>query len=225
MKQDIKQNKVNIFLLITTIFSTLILLIGATFSYFSTRNMSKMNALAVEAGKVRLGLSVSALSTGHKLIPTNDSDIMTAYKQNCIDDYGNGACSLYEFEVYNFNKSQDVIGKIDFNVSKIENLSYMILDENDNVYLSKTSVPNGETKDLPLGEHFLLGEATELSSTSRKFKLIIWLTNLEEDQNDIDAGGCFSAVITFSSVTGGRLTATVEGYEDSGNNISRLGGV
>ena len=52
MKQDIKQNKVNIFLLITTIFSTLILLIGATFSYFSTRNMSKMNALAVEAGKV-----------------------------------------------------------------------------------------------------------------------------------------------------------------------------
>lgn len=108
MKQDIKQNKVNIFLLITTIFSTLILLIGATFSYFSTRNMSKMNALAVEAGKVRLGLSVSELSTGHKLIPTNDSDIMTAYKQNCIDDYGNGACSLYEFEVYNFNKSQEL---------------------------------------------------------------------------------------------------------------------
>ena len=142
MKQDIKQNKVNIFLLITTIFSTLILLIGATFSYFSTRNMSKMNALAVEAGKVRLGLSVSALSTGHKLIPTNDSDIMTAYKQNCIDDYGNGACSLYEFEVYNFNKSQDVIGKIDFNVSKIENLSYMILDENDNVYLSLTNLAN-----------------------------------------------------------------------------------
>ena len=60
---------------------------------------------------------------------------------------------------------------------------------------------------------------------SRKFKLIIWLTNLEEDQNDIDAGGSFSAVITFSSVTGGRLTATVEGYEDSGNNISHLGGV
>ena len=204
MKQDIKQNKVNIFLLITTIFSTLILLIGATFSYFSTKNMSKMNALAVEAGKVKLGLSVSALSTGHKLIPTNDSDIMTAYKQNCIDDYGNGACSLYEFEVYNFNKSQDVIGKI---------------------YLNKTSVPNGETKDLPLGEHFLLGEATELSSTSRKFKLIIWLTNLEEDQNKIDAGGSFSAVITFSSVTGGRLTATVEGYEDSSNSISHLGGV
>ena len=148
MKQDIKQNKVNIFLLITTIFSTLILLIGATFSYFSTRNMSKMNALAVEAGKVRLGLSVSALSTGHKLIPTNDSDIMTAYKQNCIDDYGNGACSLYEFEVYNFNKSQDVIGKIDFNVSKIENLSYMILDENDNVYLSKTLTNLIKRKDL-----------------------------------------------------------------------------
>ena len=51
------------------------------------------------------------------------------------------------------------------------------------------------------------------------------VNKLEEDQNDIDAGGSFSAVITFSSVTGGRLTATVEGYEDSGNNISHLGGV
>lgn len=225
MKQDIKQNKVNIFLLITTIFSTLILLLGATFSYFSTRNMSKMNALAVEAGKVRLGLSVSALSTGHKLIPTNDSDIMTAYRQNCIDDYGNGACSLYEFEVYNFNKSQDVIGKIDFNIKKIENLSYMVLDENDNIYLAKTSVGNGETRDLPLGEHFILGDATELSSTSRKFKLIIWLTNLDQDQNTTDAGGSFSAIITFNSVNGGRLTATVDGYEDSSNNVSHLGGV
>lgn len=226
MKQDIKQNKINIFLLITTIFSTFILLIGATFSYFSTKNMSDMNSLAVEAGKVKLGLSVSALSTGHKLIPTNDSDIMTAYKQNCIDDYGNGACSLYEFEIYNFNKSQDVIGKIDFDVKEIENLSYMILDENDNVYLSKTSVPKGETKDLPLGEHFILGNATELNSTSKKFKLIIWLTNLDKDQNGIDAGGSFSAVITFSSVTGGRLTATVDGYEDSSsNNTSHLGGV
>ena len=138
--------------------------------------MSKMNALAVEAGKVRLGLSVSALSTGHKLIPTNDSDIMTAYKQNCIDDYGNGACSLYEFEIYNFNKSQDVIGKIDFNTLSCSNLRGIAL--------------------ISIAMNLLL-----------YWKLVD------------------SAVITFSSVTGGRLTATVEGYEDSGNNISHLGGV
>lgn len=220
-----KQNKINVFLLVTSILSTFILLIGATFSYFSTRNMSKMNALSVEAGKVRLGLGVSPLYTGYKLIPTNDSDIMTAYNQKCLDDYGYGACIAYEFEVYNFNLKQDVIGKIDFNVEGIENLSYMVLDENDTIYLDKTSVGNGITKDLPLGEHFILEDATELNSKSKKFKLIIWLTNLEQDQNDTDAGGQFSATITFSSVYGGKLTATIDGYESSDNNTSHLGGV
>lgn len=220
-----KQNKINVFLLVTSILSTFILLIGATFSYFSTRNMSKMNALAVEAGKVRLGLGVSPLYTGYKLIPTNDSDIMTAYNQKCLDDYGNGACLAYEFEVYNFNLKQDVIGKIDFNVEGIENLSYIVLDENDTIYLDKTSVGNGITKDLPLGEHFILEDATELNSKSKKFKLIIWLTNLEQDQNKTDAGGQFSATITFSSVYGGKLTATIDGYESSDNNTSHLGGV
>ena len=220
-----KQNKINVFLLITSILSTFILLIGATFSYFSTRNMSKMNALSVEAGKVRLGLGVSPLYTGYKLIPTNDSDIMTAYNQQCLDDYGYGACLAYEFEVYNFNLKQDVIGKIDFNVEGIENLSYMVLDENDTIYLDKTSVGNGITKDLPLGEHFILEDATELNSKSKKFKLIIWLTNLEQDQNDTDAGGQFSATITFNSVYGGKLTATIDGYESSENNTSHLGGV
>ena len=220
-----KQNKINVFLLVTSILSTFILLIGATFSYFSTRNMSKMNALSVEAGKVRLGLGVSPLYTGYKLIPTNDSDIMTAYNQQCLDDYGYGACLAYEFEVYNFNLKQDVIGKIDFNVEGIENLSYMVLDENDTIYLDKTSVGNGITKDLPLGEHFILEDATELNSKSKKFKLIIWLTNLEQDQNDTDAGGQFSATITFSSVYGGKLTATIDGYESSDNNTSHLGGV
>lgn len=220
-----KQNKINVFLLVTSILSTFILLIGATFSYFSTRNMSKMNALSVEAGKVRLGLGVSPLYTGYKLIPTNDSDIMTAYNQKCLDDYGYGACIAYEFEVYNFNLKQDVIGKIDFNVEGIENLSYIVLDENDTIYLDKTSVGNGITKDLPLGEHFILEDATELNSKSKKFKLIIWLTNLEQDQNETDAGGQFSATITFSSVYGGKLTATIDGYESSENNTSHLGGV
>ena len=46
-------NKINKFLLVTTILSMTILLIGGTFSYFTLSTMSKMNALAVSAGKVR----------------------------------------------------------------------------------------------------------------------------------------------------------------------------
>ena len=58
MKEN-NSNKINKFLLVTTILSMTILLIGGTFSYFTLSTMSKMNALAVSAGKVRLGLGVS----------------------------------------------------------------------------------------------------------------------------------------------------------------------
>ena len=79
-------NKINKFLLVTTILSMTILLIGGTFSYFTLSTMSKMNALAVSAGKVRLGLGVSPVYTGYPIIPLKDEYINIAYKQKCKDD-------------------------------------------------------------------------------------------------------------------------------------------
>ena len=212
-----KQNKINVFLLVTSILSTFILLIGATFSYFSTRNMSKMNALSVEAGKVRLGLGVSPLYTGYKLIPTNDSDIMTAYNQQCLDDYGYGACLAYEFEVYNFNLKQDVIGKIDFNVEGIENLSYMVLDENDDVYVDVTHISVSNSSGLSLGNPFTLEKGNSSGDTSKKFTLLIWLTDNNQVQDETDADKSFSADVTYRTSVGGRLTASVDGKKSSDN--------
>ena len=198
-------NKVNKFLLITTILSVSILLIGATFSYFTVSNKSKLNAV-----------SVSAMTSGIKLIPTRDEDIMTAYKHNCIDDNGYGACNVFSFSLSNFSKAQDVIGKIDFTVNNIEHLSYMVLDDNDEIYLSKTSIPNGTSSGLSLGEHFILGDATEVNPATKNFKLVIWLSNLEEAQEKEDAG-TYSAVVTYSSVDGSMLTGTVNGIKANGD--------
>lgn len=206
-------NKVNKFLLATSIISTLILVIGATFSYFTISTRSKLDAIAVEAGSIKLGIGVSNLTSGLRLIPMNDEDIMTAYKQNCIDDKGFGACNFFKFDVSNFSYKQDLIGEINFDVNNIENLRYIVLDENDNIYLEKTNVSNGKTTSLPLGEHFILNEGTEISPTMRTFKLVIWLTNLEEDQNDYDAGGTYSATVTYSSVNGDVLTGTIKGMK------------
>lgn len=213
---DMDSNKVNKFLLITTILSVSILLIGATFSYFTVNNKSKLNAVSVSAGRVQLGLGVSDMTAGIKLIPTRDEDIMTAYKHNCIDDNGYGACNVFSFSLSNFSKAQDVIGKIDFTVNNIEHLSYMVLDDNDEIYLSKTSIPNGTSSGLSLGEHFILGEGTEISPTTKNFKLVIWLSNLEEAQEKEDAG-TYSAVVTYSSVDGSMLTGTVSGIKSNGN--------
>lgn len=210
-------NKVNKFLLGTTILSVLILLVGATFSYFTVNNRSKLNAVSVEAGRAKLGLGVSDMTSGIKLIPTRDEDIMIAYEHNCIDDYGFGACNVFVFSISNFSRYQDVIGNISFNVNNIKHLSYMILDENDNIYLDKTSISNGVSSNLSLGEHFILEDGSEINPTNKVFKLVVWLSNLDEAQDEDDAGGTYSAVVTYSSVDGSMLTGTVNGIKANGD--------
>ena len=139
MKEN-KSNKINKFLLVTTILSMTILLIGGTFSYFTLSTMSKMNALAVSAGKVRLGLGVSPVYTGYPIIPLKDEYISTAYNRKCKDDLERGACLAYGLEVFNFEEKSEVEGTIDFHLNGLENLSFMVLDENDNVYLDITHI-------------------------------------------------------------------------------------
>ena len=205
-----KREKSKIFTLTTIILSIIILLIGATFSYFTMIEKSENNELDVEAAKISIGLGVSPLYTGHKLIPTNDEDIMIAYNQKCVDDYNNGACLAYGLEVFNYYKAFPITGKIDFKVKNIENLSYMILDENDNVYLEKTSI-KGDTTGMSLGPTFELQDAVGVIPTSKKFILLVWLTNLDEDQTDKDAGGSFTAKITYESISGGKTVASIGG--------------
>lgn len=176
---DMDGNKVNKFLLITTILSVSVLLISATFSYFTVNNRSKLNAVSVEAGRLQLGLGVSDMTSGIKLIPTRDEDIMTAYLHNCIDDNGFGACNVFDFTLSNFSYEQDVVGKISFTINNIKHLSYMVIDDNDNIYLGKTSIDVDNSNDLSLGEHFVLNAGSEAIPTTRRFKLVVWLSNID----------------------------------------------
>lgn len=209
--ESYKENK---FIFVISVLSILILCVGGTFSFFSVSNKSKYDAVKVQAQKIQLALNINPLYTGHKLIPTNDYDIMKAYQNKCVDIYKRGACLAYDLEVSNFNGEQDIIGQISFEVNGINNLSYMLLDEEGKEYLGKTSVLNGKSEKLSLGEHFILGEATENDPATKKLTLLIWLTNLkDEDQTEIDADGSFSAAVSFESITyGSKLTGTVNGY-------------
>lgn len=210
MDDPMEKNKINKFLLATSILSMTILLIGATYSYFSMSAMSKMNALSVEAGKVRIGLGVSPIYTGYDLIPLKDELIDTAYENKCLDYLGRGACLAYGIEVFNFSKSQTVDGVINFKVNGIQNLTYMVLDENGNVYQDALHIGTG-SKDLPLGPTFSLADASAIPSTSKKFTILIWLSENYKVQDETDSNGNFSAVVTYSSINGGKLTATVDG--------------
>ena len=216
-------NKINKFLLVTTILTTLILVIGGTFSYFTVASASRMNAIDVSAGKIRLGLKVTQENTGFTIIPLNDKDIKTAYQQKCKDDYGYGACLSYGLEVVNYEAETEVEGIINFEVNNLENLSYMVLDEEGNTYLDIQHIDKENSKNLSLGAPFKLSKSIDAIYPSKKFILLVWLTNIEEPQEETDAGQVFNADVTYRSTTGGRLTASVEGYGNN-NGESTLGG-
>lgn len=218
--ESYRANKV---LFVTSVFSLMILAIGTTFSFFTVSERSKYDAVIVEADKISLSLNLSPLYTGHSLIPTNDEDIMTAYNQECIDDNGKGACLAYQIKVSNFSKGQDIVGKIKFEVEGIEHLSYMVLDENNLPYLNKISIKNGVTEGMSLGPHFILTNGTELLPTTRTFTVLIWLTNLDRDQTPEDAGGTFTASVTYESVYGSKMTGYIKGTGKENGEVSEVG--
>lgn len=206
-------NKVNIFLLMTSVFSTLALVVGITFSYFNMNNMSKLNALAVEAGKISLGLGVTERYTGHVLIPLNDEDIDKAYQNKCLDSYGWGACLAYNLTLSNYHETQEVEALIDFELNDVENLSYMVIDSNGNRIKDITHIDSANPSSLLLMDSFVIADGTVVPEV-KEFTLLIWLTNIKEEiQDEDDAGGSFTATVTFKTTYGGRLTATVKGIE------------
>lgn len=204
-----KENKGKLFLIVTSILSILILLIGTTFSFFTYDTNSKKDALSLYANQIRLNLGVSNLYTGHVLIPLDDSLIERAYENKCVDDIGWGACLAYSLELFNYSQEIEIESIIDFNITGIEHLSYMVLDENDNVYLDITHIDSENSKGLTLGEPFKIKDGT-VEGESRRFTLLIWLTDTGIIQDE-DAGGSFNASVTFKTTNGGKLTGYLSG--------------
>ena len=203
-------------LLIIYTFSIIFMLLGVAFSYFSAKARSNNNALNTKSGTLTLSLEVSEKYTGHKLIPTADSDIMKAYQNECVDDNGDGACVAYDIEVINDSAKQDIVGTVDFNIEHIENLSYLVLDEEDNIYQNITKIGKS-TKSLPLGSNFILESALESGiPTKRNFKLVIWLSDYDYNQVE-DIGGTFTGSITYNSIYGQKLSTSLSGTKRGDN--------
>lgn len=205
------------YLLLTIyIFSFIIMLFGVAFSYFTARTRSDNNAVATKSGKLTLTLEVVAKFPTGKLAPMNDTDVMQAFHNQCIDSNGRTACAAYEITVSNETAKQDVAGTVDFSINHIENLNYLVLDEQDNVYQNITKI-NKSTKNLSLGRNFILDSALESGiPTKRKFTLIIWLSNKNYNQLE-DANGTYEASITYNSVYGQKLSSTISSTEKGGN--------
>lgn len=209
-----KENKAKKFLVITSFLSIAILLIGTTFSFFTYDTKSRQDALALTAGQIRINLGVSNLYTGRLLVPLKDELIMKAYEHKCVDAYGWGACQAYSLELFNSSNKVEIESFIDFKLNGIGNLTYMVLDEEENIYKDITHVDSNNPTGLTLGDSFILEDGSE-EQTSKKLILLIWITDTGEIQDKEDAGGSFTATVTFRTASGNELTGFVQGIESS----------
>ena len=191
--------KKNKFLMIMSILLLIIMLIGTTFSYFAASAKADQD-IDIVAANFDASVILSVLYNDNELIPINDSDVMTGYAQHCVDDLGYGACYAYNIHVENTGDKFSYVGSINFDVTDIENLKYLVLDEYNNKYVEDTLIS---------GEDQTLGDSFELDTgESRDFVLVIWLSNLEGPQDEQDAGGSFNASVTYESTYGSKITGT-----------------
>ena len=195
----------NKFLSVISVLTLIFIAIGGTFSFFTTYNGSNNGAVNSKASKIGANVLVSALYNDHKLIPMNDSDIMTAFSDEykCVDINNYGACNAYTIDIENIGEEMDYFGTINFNIDDITNLNYMVLDEDNNEYVPATRIVAGEN--MTLGPTFMLPK-----DGSRHFTLLMWLSNYERNQND-EASGTYSASVSFESFSGYKITGSISG--------------
>ncbi len=193
--------KPNRFMLIMSIITFLVILVGSTFAYFNVSASSGEGAVGMEAAIFDIRLDILPLYTGKPLIPTNDSDISAAYNNNCVDMYDRGACSAYTMTVENHGTKTVYSGTINFTLQDITNFKYRLLDEDGNVYQDTTTVITGT--DQSLGNSFTLDK-----DESKEFTLIVWLPNMSYEQDNTDSNGHFNANVTYFASVGTQVTGT-----------------
>lgn len=193
------------FLSVISILSMIFIMIGTTFSFFTIARGSSNGALQANSSEIAgVNVTVSLLYAGHSLIPMNDSDIYKAYENECIDNANYGACQVYTIDIENNGDQFDYQGSINFNIGNIENLNFIVLDEDDQAYSPITRITTGT--DLDLGDAFTLHK-----DENRQFKLLIWLSNYNFNQSPIDGAGTYNALISFKSVNGYKITGSISG--------------
>ena len=203
--ENMKKGKI---LIIIYVLTFLFVLVGSTFSYFTMSKDSGEGAITSSATTLTLNLEITPIHDYKPLIPMNDEDVEKAYYHSCNDDNNFGACQAYKLTIKDSNIDTELSGTIKFSLTDIENLKYTVIEVDEDTdeitpYLDEKMTVIPDTSQT-LGSSFLLSKGEE-----RSFVIIIWIPNFEEDQNEYDGGGSFTAEVTYESTSEYRLTGSI----------------
>lgn len=211
------RNKLKYIYIILACFTLASTTIGATYAYWTASTTSTSNAIQAESTIYSISMEIKPLYTGFSFIPMNDTDALKAIKNQCKDKYNRGACTAYTIRVFGYQEDLDYIsGTMDIATENMKNLSYMTLEEkeeyqeencvkieNKNYCIAKEATPMGEGSNLSIGESYNVYGLNE-----KNLLLVIWLTNLNENQNITDIGN-FNATVTILAGNGGKIKGTI----------------
>lgn len=194
-------------IIIVILFCLVILSLVGTYAYFTSMVSSDEEALSASTAKFNLSLDVRGVYVYNKLIPMDDNLAITGFNHQCVDNNEFNVCQVYSITLENDSgtgQDERLLGFINFNITKIKNLSYLLIEEDETIYKDVTSITNGEN--LSLGDYVQLKDGE-----SKKFYLIVWLSNKNKDQGLDDANGSFNASVTYTSVRGDNLSSMITG--------------
>lgn len=183
------------FLVVTSILTLVVAIIGATFAYFSAIVISD-NVVNLEAAELSLGYIDNLEGLKTRLIPasneialyagTNDdwinkketiqtnedgTEVKVIGTGACNDAHMNEVCGIYEFTFGNssFTTPIDITAKVTVSLNQLENLWFAIYDESNTQVVEPTKFPNltgGEVVLAGLEQRLL---ASSLDDNNQKF--------------------------------------------------------
>ncbi len=198
------------FYMIIAMLTLIVAIVGATFAYFSLQ-ASDENTVKGNAARVGLSLEVRKVSvdaTGD-LVPLDELLLEKAIKgdsetgsQMCVDKNGNTVCQVYEVKVTNEGTAATAVnGTLTLTAETITNLKWQIMTDQDTPITDSGQFKT--TDDTEIAKN----DTVEANPGTKSYYIMIWIDEIEEDQNDSDTGA-FTGVVSFTSADGSGVTGT-----------------
>ena len=219
-KDNNKNNSKKLIIGISILFCTVILIIGTSLAFFTQSDSATTgNIVSSNDNNAYINYIEEKSMMFDNLIPMKGEDIENALNNDCVDDNGYNACSIYMFGLENtYGKDQKINISMKPTANSFTNLKFFVFKLSDDGIIFITEQPVSLEKNnlnpITLIESETLSPGEDNIST---YAIIFYIESMDYDQTEEDAGKSFGATIRVDSITTGKYMEKTFG--DSSNDL------
>ena len=200
---------------VISILAFIVVLIGATFAYFTASSRSERDAVDIASHIVEVSYNDGKSLQAYDLIPATEEVVVKGYNSvsengQCKDDNNRTICSVYGFEVTNLGNIEQQLGAfISTTYNRFYNLKYILYNvtDTDNVVrISSGAIPHNFETDVQVTSKvtnvYIIGDEGQLEQSikaqeTQKYELVLYLNEVGYG-NNIEQGYSFRGMVTVS---------------------------